>query len=400
MSTIGNTPGVSSQRFVQREVIAGSSKAAFVVTTGYSLGYVDVQLNGSQLDEGDFTAADGVNVILAQAAVIGDVVRIIAWLPRGLSDGYLKSEANGLFLRKAGEDGVTVTGGNLLVGTAGVGAPGLSVASDKNISFTEGSANSLVNIFRQSSSADAVLGSGVRYSPTSNGFASSYGAGGWARSAVSASYGAIKFFAASVATVAVGTDVTLPEVARIDSNGQFLFPNGSGIRPGSSQQFVVTSNGFYQQSGGSYYLVTTAGGSTSDATLKTNVQQLTGALAKVCAIRGVNFEFTEEPMCTADKGTQLGVIAQEVEAQYPEIVTTDEDGKKAVRYDRLVAPLIEAIKEQQAIITDQEVKMGQLVDQLTNAESTMNLLTEMFTESQQTVAALTARVEALEGTPQ
>ena len=118
MSTIGNTPGVSSQRFVQREVIAGSSKAAFVVTTGYSLGYVDVHLNGSQLDESDFTAADGVNVILAQAAAVGDIVRIIAWLPRGLSDGYLKSEANSLFLRKAGEDGVTVTGGNVGIGTS------------------------------------------------------------------------------------------------------------------------------------------------------------------------------------------------------------------------------------------------------------------------------------------
>jgi len=126
----------------------------------------------------------------------------------------------------------------------------------------------------------------------------------------------------------------------------FVFTNSTGSRPGSSGQYIVdAANGGFYQFTGSYYLVTTSGGSTSDATLKTNVQQLTGALDKVCAIRGVNFEFIEQPLSTPDQGRQVGVVAQEVEAQYPEIVVTDEKGIKSVRYDRLVAPLIEAIKE-------------------------------------------------------
>jgi len=141
----------------------------------------------------------------------------------------------------------------------------------------------------------------------------------------------------------------------LNNSAAYLYFNNTSqfIRGGGGTQVIVgaSSGGFYQQVGGSYYLVTTAGGSTSDASLKTNVQQLSGALEKVCAIRGVNFEFIEEQMCTADQGTQLGVIAQEVEAQYPEIVLTNEDGIKTVRYDRLVVPLIEAIKEQQALIT-------------------------------------------------
>jgi hypothetical protein len=41
----------------------------------------------------------------------------------------------------------------------------------------------------------------------------------------------------------------------------------------------------------------------------------------------------------------IGVIAQEIEAILPEIVATREDGYKAVKYDRIVALLIEAIKE-------------------------------------------------------
>jgi len=41
----------------------------------------------------------------------------------------------------------------------------------------------------------------------------------------------------------------------------------------------------------------------------------------------------------------IGVIAQEIESILPEIVATREDGYKAVKYDRIVALLIEAIKE-------------------------------------------------------
>ncbi len=129
-------------------------------------------------------------------------------------------------------------------------------------------------------------------------------------------------------------------------SGQVLFTNSTGARPGSSGQYIIdaASGGFFQFTG-SYLLVTTSGGSTSDANLKTNVQQLIGALDKVCAMRGVNFEFIEQPLSEPDQGTQLGVIAQEVEAQYPEIVVTDQNGIKSVRYDRLVVPLIEAVKE-------------------------------------------------------
>jgi hypothetical protein len=41
----------------------------------------------------------------------------------------------------------------------------------------------------------------------------------------------------------------------------------------------------------------------------------------------------------------MGVIAQEVEAVFPELVTTDQQGLKRVNYLGLIAPLIEAVKE-------------------------------------------------------
>ena len=50
------------------------------------------------------------------------------------------------------------------------------------------------------------------------------------------------------------------------------------------------------------------------------------------------------------EGNDVGVIAQEIEAVLPQLVQTRENGYKAVKYDKLVALLIEGIKEQQSQI--------------------------------------------------
>ena len=84
--------------------------------------------------------------------------------------------------------------------------------------------------------------------------------------------------------------------------------------------------------------------STSDATLKTNVETLTNSLDVVRSLRGVSFDWI------ADGSSEVGVIAQEVEDVLPDVVNTNEDGIKSVKYGNIVAVLIEAIKEQQAQI--------------------------------------------------
>ena len=158
----------------------------------------------------------------------------------------------------------------------------------------------------------------------------------------------------SVANTGTGDNVlsTAPTFSGIlTTNDAYNFANGTGARAGGSGQYIISadSGGLYQYTG-SYFLVLTDGGSTSDARLKENIIQIEGALAKLGKIRGVNFEFIEEQLSEPDQGVQIGVIAQEVEAQYPEIVFTDDKGIKSVRYDRLVAPLIEAVKELKAEI--------------------------------------------------
>jgi hypothetical protein len=67
-------------------------------------------------------------------------------------------------------------------------------------------------------------------------------------------------------------------------------------------------------------------------------------------LRGVSFEWRED-LQPGRSGKDLGVIAQEVEQVFPELVRVDHRGYKMVNYAGLVAPLIEAVKELDARIT-------------------------------------------------
>ena len=83
---------------------------------------------------------------------------------------------------------------------------------------------------------------------------------------------------------------------------------------------------------------------TSDVTLKENVTPISNAIDKVLSISGNTFTWNEKSAYNGEEGT--GIIAQEIEALgLPGLTTTRENGTKAVRYDRLVPLLIEAIKE-------------------------------------------------------
>ena len=83
---------------------------------------------------------------------------------------------------------------------------------------------------------------------------------------------------------------------------------------------------------------------TSDVTLKENITPISNAIDKVLSISGNTFTWNEKSIYNGEEGT--GIIAQEIEALgLPGLTTTRENGTKAVRYDRLVPLLIEAIKE-------------------------------------------------------
>lgn len=85
----------------------------------------------------------------------------------------------------------------------------------------------------------------------------------------------------------------------------------------------------------------------SDRRLKTDIGPIEGALARILRLEGVRYRYRTEdfPERLSDTGPQYGVIAQDLEGVYPELVRTDRNGYKAVNYIGLIAPLIEATRE-------------------------------------------------------
>ena len=118
---------------------------------------------------------------------------------------------------------------------------------------------------------------------------------------------------------------------------------------------------------------------------KTNIQTIEGALEKVERLRGVSFDWKEKG------GHNIGLIAEEVAAVIPEVVSYDENGKDALGLDyaRLTALLVEATKEQQSQIRELKAEIKGL--------KALERRAVVLKEKDAEIADLKARLEALEG---
>jgi hypothetical protein len=92
----------------------------------------------------------------------------------------------------------------------------------------------------------------------------------------------------------------------------------------------------------------------SDSRLKTNVNSLKGALAKILLLNGITYYWDRAsyPDMGLSDTEQLGLLAQEVEKIIPQAVSEGPGGYKAVEYSKLVPVLIEAVKDQQKQIEE------------------------------------------------
>jgi hypothetical protein len=90
----------------------------------------------------------------------------------------------------------------------------------------------------------------------------------------------------------------------------------------------------------------------SDKRFKKDIEPINSALSNVLKLKPVKYSWkTEEfPDKHFDHRRHIGLIAQEVEEVYPEIVNTNNEGFKSIDYSKLAPVLIQAIKEQQKII--------------------------------------------------
>ena len=153
----------------------------------------------------------------------------------------------------------------------------------------------------------------------------------------------------------IGVNTTAPaaDIHLLQSDATSSGPGGMGFQFGSSTwkilhtgtHFSFAENGIrlaYIQSGTGAYV------QTSDETLKQDVAPIGNVLDGVMQLNPVSYSYISD-----SENTRVnGFIAQEVEAVFPELVRTDENGKKGLAYSDFGALAVAAIQEQQALIAN------------------------------------------------
>jgi hypothetical protein len=140
-----------------------------------------------------------------------------------------------------------------------------------------------------------------------------------------------------------GSSVTNNATSFNTANTAFVIGNGTATNA-KSDAFKVMFNGDTTVSND----LTVSGDVviSSDARLKSNIVSLGSTLPKLLQIDGKSYEM---------KGKQkIGVLAQEIQEVFPELVSEDDNEMLAVNYQGLVPVLINALKEQDAKLNEQQ----------------------------------------------
>ncbi len=143
-------------------------------------------------------------------------------------------------------------------------------------------------------------------------------------------------------TFVVGTNATGV------NTGEFIINDvGTAVGGLGNRRMTITNTGDVEFTGSVFAASVTQ---TSSAAFKTNIRTFENALETVNRLRGVRFDWKDsgEPA--------VGLIAEEVNEVVPEVVAHENGKARGVNYDNLVAVLVEAVKEQQRTIQDQQTR--------------------------------------------
>jgi hypothetical protein len=170
-----------------------------------------------------------------------------------------------------------------------------------------------------------------------------------------------------VTQIVAGSNITIDPVGGTGS----VTINSSGGSGGTSSQWTTVAAGIHTSSNVGIktenptsvlhvignttivgVLTSTDYNTTSDKNLKTNIFTISNPLEKISKLNGVTFNWIET------NKSSVGVIAQEVEKVFPELVGGDTT--KTVNYNGLIGLLIESIKEQQAQINSLKIEIDYL----------------------------------------
>ncbi|MEM9847046.1 MAG: tail fiber domain-containing protein, partial [Bacteroidota bacterium] len=119
----------------------------------------------------------------------------------------------------------------------------------------------------------------------------------------------------------------------------------------------------------------------SDERLKENIETLEDIMPRLQTLRGVSYNWktsVQEQEKGESGSTAIGLIAQEVEAVFPELVQTNEFGTKFVNYEGLIPVFIEAFKIQQNTLTEQQNELASKTTELEDLKAEITAIKAMM----------------------
>ena len=227
-----------------------------------------------------------------------------------------------------------ITAGSYIAGVGAVGSPSYAFAGETNTGVYRPGAGQI---------GFAVLGAGV-------GSVTATGLNGVAIGSTTPAAGSFTSLAASGGVTFNGAGAAIS-----------LQPTGAGtvtIKPATAGTIDAMAIGQTTPAAATF----TSAVYTSDRRLKRDIAPITDGVDRLKSLSPMTFRWNGLAATRGlnDNDRHLGVIAQDVEAVLPEAVRTGADGYKAVDYAALVVPLIAAVKEQQAEITELRTEVRRL----------------------------------------
>jgi hypothetical protein len=301
---------------------------------------------------GDVTASGTGSV----AANVAKIAGVAVGTPTGT--GNVAFSASPTFTGTANFAALTASG-VITSGAGGVSAPGIAVGASNyglyqatnQLGFTIAGTKRLDYGITQSAIWTFNNASGVEI--TANGVST----GNLIQLIPNASNGGVvsifSSYSVTEGPLALGTYSNYTTQLVLNPNGTVSIGAGNLLIAGSNQLNIAamtnaatTSSVCYNTGTGAVTYDGTLGTCTvSDERLKNMGERIPNALDRLLQINGVYYTWKDPSM---GAGRQIGVGAQTVEAVFPELVQTDSNGRKSADYQRLTAPIIEALRELKA----------------------------------------------------
>ncbi|MFB6199161.1 MAG: tail fiber domain-containing protein, partial [Halobacteriaceae archaeon] len=171
--------------------------------------------------------------------------------------------------------------------------------------------------------------------------------------------------------------------------GNTLFVAGNGNYDFQSEACGTRSDALILYTGGSLTISGTLTES-SDRRLKKEISSLgSDVLWRLSQLRPVRFEFKNQE--THPPGRQIGLLAQDVQNEFPALVSEGTGGYLSLSYSKLTAVLLKGIQEQQANVEQQQATIDSLKEKVQQIQKVKKRLASLEAErSPSTIAGMTS----------